>query len=161
MGMYKYIRKTFEKEYHEREQIYRQRLALWRSAGAIEKVERPTNLSRARMLGYKAKQGIIIVRVRLTRGMRKRRKPSGGRKPGKNVRYLAPGVSLRHTAEQRANRKFSNMDVLNSYWVGADGQKKYFEVILVDAKLAGMNLARTRAYRGMTSAAKKMRGFRR
>ena len=32
---------------------------------AIERVEKPTNIKKARMLGYKAKQGFIIVRVRV------------------------------------------------------------------------------------------------
>ena len=29
-------------------------------------------------------------------------------------------------------RKYPNMEVLNSYWVGQDGKQKYYEVILVD-----------------------------
>ena len=70
-------------------------------------------------------------------------------------------------AEERGNRKFPNLEVLNSYWVGEDGQYKWFEVILVDkTKLSteesGRILGKTprRAYRGLTSAGKTVRGLR-
>ena len=155
MAMYKHIKKTFEKEYNVRSPIYRARLSKWRKEGSLVKVERPTNLSRARVLGYKAKQGYIIVRIKINRGQRKRPKPAGGRKPGKNVRYLSPGRSLQSTCEQRAARKYRNMEVLNSYWVGEDGQRKYFEIILVDPKFHRQKLSNTRVFRGLTSAGKK------
>jgi large subunit ribosomal protein L15e len=122
----------------------------------LAKIERPTNLARARTLGFKAKKGdYIIIRVRMRRGQRKRPEPMGGRKPGKNIRFLSPGVSLQRSAEQKAARKYRNMEVLNSYWVGEDGQKKYFEVIMVNPKI--MQIRKTRAFRGLTSSAMKGR----
>ena len=60
MGMYKYIKETFEKEYHERSMILRRRITEWRKQGTVARIERPTNLARARSLGYKAKQGIAV-----------------------------------------------------------------------------------------------------
>jgi large subunit ribosomal protein L15e len=71
-------------------------------------------------------------------------------------------------AEQKAAKKFSNCEVLNSYWVGEDGKHKYFEVILADAShpsvLADKNLKwiaekqhSNRALRGLTSSARKSR----
>ena len=63
MGMYKYIKETFEKEYHERSMILRKRITEWRKQGTVARIERPTNLSRARSLGYKAKEGIYMARV--------------------------------------------------------------------------------------------------
>lgn len=156
MGMYKYIKANFEKEYNQREEIYRHRLAQWRNEDAMVKAERPTNLARARALGFKAKKGdYIIVRVRMRRGQRKRPEPMGGRKPGKNIRFLSPGISLQRMAEIRAARKYRNMEVLNSYWVGEDGQKKYFEIILVNPKI--LQIRKTRAFRGLTSSAMKGR----
>jgi large subunit ribosomal protein L15e len=96
-----------------------------------------------------------MARVAIGRGQRKRRHPWGGRKPAKNVAYLSPGKSLQRQAEEKAARVFANLEVLNSYWVGQDGVKKFFEVIMVDRKL--LPDARGRAFRGLTSAAKKGR----
>ena len=81
---------------------------------------------------------------------------------GKN--RLTAGKSIQRIAEERASRKFPNMEVLNSYWVGQDGKRKYYEVILVDGHhpsiRADKNLAwlanpthRGRAERGKTSPA--------
>jgi len=160
MSLYDSIRNTFQKEYKERSEIYRRRLSVWRTEPAVTPLERPTNLSRARVLGYKAKQGYKVVRVRIARGQRKRPEPSGGRKPGKNIRYLSPTMSLRAQAEQRAARRYRNMEVLNSYWAGEDGQKKYFEIILVEPKAYGKPISRSRAFNGLTSAQRKVRGMR-
>jgi large subunit ribosomal protein L15e len=44
----------------------------WRSEPTILVIEKPTRLDRARTLGYKAKKGIVVVRVRVPRGGRKR-----------------------------------------------------------------------------------------
>ncbi len=159
MGMYSYIQETFEKEYHERAQLYRARLSKWREEDSVVRMERPTNLPRARTLGYKAKDGYCIVRVRVGRGSRKRPHPWGGRKPGKNYAYVQPGKSLQHIAEERAAHRFRNLEVLNSYFVGADGQYKYFEIILVDAEKYDGTLGRGRAFRGLTSAGKRGRGL--
>lgn len=159
MGLYDRIKETFQKEYAQRAEIYRQRLSKWRGEPSLVPLERPTNLARARTLGYKAKQGYIVVRVRMGRGQRKRPEPSGGRKPGKNVRYLSPSVSLRAQAEQRAARRYRNMEVLNSYWIGEDGQKKYFEIILVEPKAYGKPISISRAFSGLTPAFRKVRGL--
>jgi len=41
----------------------RERVIRWRKQNAITRIERPSRLQRARRLGYKAKQGIIVVKV--------------------------------------------------------------------------------------------------
>ena len=160
MGMYKYIKKAFEQEYRERSSILRSRITAWRKMGTVAKIERPTNLSRARSLGWKAKLGYLMARVAVGRGSRKRRHPWGGRKPAKNVAYLSPGKSLQRQAEEKAARVFRNLEVVNSYWVGQDGMKKYFEVILADRKLLP-GAPKGRAFRGLTSAGKKGRQWNR
>lgn len=87
------------------------------------------------------------------------------------MRRLTPAKSLQRMAEERASRKFPNMEALNSYWVGEDGRSKWFEVIMVDghhpAIRSDRNLAwladpahRGRAERGKTSAGIKGRGMR-
>ena len=55
----------------------RERVIRWRKQNAILRIDRPSRIDRARRLGYKAKQGIVVVRMRVgTGGMRKQR-PTG------------------------------------------------------------------------------------
>ncbi|VVB65564.1 50S ribosomal protein L15e [Candidatus Gugararchaeum adminiculabundum] len=163
MGAYKHIQETFQQEYKERAQIFKARVQKWKKEGSIERVERPTNLARARTLGYKAKPGFVIVRVRIGKGRRKRKKPLGGREPKHNGRFFSPHKSHQRMAEERACAKFANLEVLNSYWVGEDGMQKYYEVILVDGTnpATGMQwVQRGRAERGLTSAGMRSRSLR-
>ena len=162
MGAYKYITEAFQKAYKERSEEYRRRVIDWRKRPSMERVEGPTNLPRARRLGYKAKQGYAIVRVKVDKGRRTRRRPRGGRKPKNNYTFVQPGRSHQVIAEQKANRKYRNLEVLNSYWVGEDGNYKYFEVILADPSKASVNVSSVirqgKAFRGLTSAGQKGRG---
>ncbi len=161
MGAYKYIEQTMQEEYKSRDPRYKSKVIAWRKGPTMERVERPSNLTRARRLGYKAKQGYAVVRIRVEKGRRTRRKPRGGRKPKSNYRIVQPGKSHQAMAEQRVNRKYRNMEVLNSYWVGADGNYKYFEVILADASKPSVNISSVirqgKSFRGLTSAGKKGR----
>jgi large subunit ribosomal protein L15e len=54
------------------------------------------------------------------------------------------------------NRIYRNMEVLNSYWVGEDGNYKFFEVILADPAKPTVNVSSAirqgKAFRGLTSA---------
>jgi large subunit ribosomal protein L15e len=156
MGAYKYIKQTLQKQYKERDATFRAKIISWRHASPIQAVDYPSNLTRARTLGYKAKQGYIVVRTRIDKGRRTRRKPMGGRKHKNFYRFVQPGMSHQAMAEQRVNRVYKNMEVLNSYWVGEDGNYKYFEVILADPTKATVNISsvmRTgKAFRGLTSA---------
>ena len=68
-GLSHYIREAWKKP--DKEAMH-SRLIKWRAGQAIEKVEKPLRLDRARALGYKAKRGFVVVRVRLNRGGRKR-----------------------------------------------------------------------------------------
>jgi large subunit ribosomal protein L15e len=52
----------------------RERAIKWRKENAVTRIEKPSRIQRARRLGYKAKQGIIVVRMRVgTGGMRRKR----------------------------------------------------------------------------------------
>ena len=163
-GMYHYISKTFQKEYKEKDALYKARLVDWRKGPAMTRVEKPTNLARARNLGYKAKKGYVVVRVRVKKGDRKIPQIKKGRKPSHSGRFFSAQLSDQVIAEQRVNRKFRNLEVLNSYWVGDDGVHKYFEVILIDPNRKEVeNQAknrRGRAFRGLTSAGRRARGLR-
>ncbi len=143
---------------------------LWRRQPAVIRIDRPSRLTRARSLGYKAKQGLVLARVRVRRGgLHKTRSKGGRRQKRTGITKYVPAKSSRLIAEERAAREFPSLEVLNSFWVWEDGQYKWFEVILVDPnspyieKDADINwlckgVQRGRVHRGLTSAGKKMRG---
>lgn len=153
----------------ELENIKKARLIEWRKDGAIKRIDKPSNPKRAHALGYRAKSGFVVVRVRVTKGGRRRPKPAGGRKPSKSgrVRYT-PKKSAQLIAEERAARRFPNLEVLNSYWVADDGVGKWFEIIMVDPchpaimkdkKINWIVNKRGRVHRGLTYQGKKMRSL--
>ncbi len=179
---YKYMAKAWQKpEKSFVKELTRQRLIKWRKEPVITRVEKPTRIDRARRLGYKAKQGFIVARVRVRRGGLRRKRPRAGRRPKRmGVKKYKPAKSLRLIAEERAAKKFPNLEVLNSYWVAEDGRSKWFEVLMIDkhvlsrqhkfrterAKRAHQNLMnlsgqKGRVFRGLTSAGKKVRSLRR
>lgn len=155
MGAYKYIAETLQKQYKERDDAFRAKIIAWRAGPAMVRVDYPANLARARKLGYQAKQGYVIVRTRVDKGRRTRRKTMGGRKQKNYYRFVQPQMSHQAMAEQRVNREYRNMEVLNSYWVGEDGNYKYFEVILADPSKPSVNVSSAirqgKAFRGLTS----------
>ena len=168
MGIYKYLREAWKKP----TLLVRKKLITWRKEPPILKINKPTRLDKARSLGYKAKQGILVARIRVRRGGKKRPQTKKGRQSGKMRRTLVLDKSLQVVAEERVNRKFHNFEVLNSYWVGEDGLHRWFEVILIDPHhpviKADKKLNwicnrhhRGRAFRGLTSAGRKSRGLRR
>ena len=111
----------------------RQRAVIWRNENAITRVEKPSRIARARRLGYKAKQGIIVIRMRVgTGGMRKQR-PRGGRRPKHlGVTKIKADVSMKQVAERRVLERYPNMKLLGSYFLYKDGMHYWFEVVLAD-----------------------------
>ena len=94
-----------------------------------------------------------------------------------NARFLdfatkiTPKKNLQIIAEERAARKFPNLEVLNSYYLVEDGRHKWYECILVDPNnpsivadpkinWIGLSANKRRVYRGLTSAGKRGRGLR-
>ena len=170
---YKYMAEEWAKpEKSFVDELMRQRMIEWRRQQTVTRVERPLRLDRARKLGYKAKQGFVIARARVRRGNLRKVRPKSGRRPKRmGVKKFKPAKSLRLIAEERAGRKFPNMEVLNSYWVGEDGRSKWFEVILVDTNSPCIKTDKDvgwitekqhkrRAFRSLTSAGKKVRSLR-
>ncbi len=149
-----------------------QRKQEWRDQGAIERIERPTRLDKARELGYKAKQGVVLARVSVRKGTaRKSRFTAGRRTKRQGVNRIGRKKNLQRIAEERATRKFRNLRVLNSYWVGEDGSQKWFEVILLDPHHPAIendddlnwiceDEHQNRALRGLTGAGDRGRGLR-
>jgi len=132
--MYVWLRELWKRPYDEPlGSLLKARMIQWRKQPAIVRIEKPTRLDRARALGYKAKQGFVVVRVRVRKGGLSKPRPRSGRRPKRMGVYgYAPKKSHRWIAEERAARKYPNLEVLGSYWVGDDGVYKYFEVIMVD-----------------------------
>ncbi len=171
---YKYIAEAWAKpERSYVDKLARQRKIEWRRQSVIIRIEKPTRLDKAHKLGYKAKQGFVMARVRVRRsGMRKVR-PKAGRRPKRmGVKKFKTAKSLKLIGEERTARKFPNLEVLNSYWVGEDGRSKWFEVIMVDPShpviKADENINwiaqkqhHRRVFRSLTSAGKKVRSLRR
>ncbi|MBT3397692.1 50S ribosomal protein L15e [archaeon] len=167
MGITKYLREAWKKPDVK---TLRARMIEWRKGNTIVKVEKPLRLDRARALGYKAKKGVVVVRVRLKRGGHKRSRPNKARRTKrlhirKNLR-----LNYKEIAEQRVARKFTNMEVLNSYNIGKDGLHYFYEVILVDRaspeikndKQLGplVKAPKGRSLRAITSTSRKARGLR-
>ena len=111
----------------------RQRAVTWRNENAVTRVEKPSRIARARRLGYKAKQGIIVIRMRVgTGGMRKQR-PRGGRRPKHlGVTKIKADVSMKQVSERRVLERYPNMKLLGSYFLYKDGMHYWFEIILAD-----------------------------
>ncbi len=170
MGYYKYIRELWKRP--NENSFYKDKLKEWRKEETIVRIKKPTRIDRARSLGYKAKQGFVVVRVRISRGGFVRPRPKKGRSSRKQHTRLVLSKNYRLIAEGRVQKKYPNLEVLNSYWVGKDGKHYWFEVILVDPyhpviisdkKINWIcsNKHTRRVFRGLTSAGKKARGLRR
>lgn len=144
----------------------------YRQLTAVHRCSKPSRIEKARRLGYKAKQGYVIYRVRVRRGNRKRPAPRGvvcGKIKSVGVTGLKAKKNYQSMAEETVGRKLPGLRVLNSYWVGQDATFKFFEVILVDP---GHNAIRNdprinwicdkkhREMRGLTSQGKRHRGLR-
>ena len=106
---------------------------IWRSEPTVKRIERPSRLDRARRLGYKAKQGIIVVRTRVGRGGMRKQRPTAGRRPKHlGVVRIKQSESMRKVAERRVNEKYPNTEVLGSYYLHKDGKNIWYEIILAD-----------------------------
>merc|ERR1712093_787957 len=136
MGAFKYLT-----ELHKRKQsdvlrfLLRVRCWEYRQLAVLHRASRPSRPDKARRLGYKAKQGFVVYRIRVRRGNRKRPVPGGitsGKPKNQGVGGLKFNRNLRSVAEERAGKVCGNLRVLNSYWINQDATFKYFEVILVD-----------------------------
>ena len=111
----------------------RQRVILWRKQNAITRIDRPSRIQRARRLGYKAKQGIITVRMRVGAGGMRKQRPRGGRRPKHlGVVRIKADDNMKTVAERRVLERYPNMKLLGSYFVYKDGKHYWFEVILAD-----------------------------
>jgi len=167
-GMYYYIKQAWKKPDTA---MLRQRMIEWRDSPVQTRVEKPLRLDKARALGYKDKKGFVIIRIKVGRGGHKRPRPNKGRRSKRMHSRKNLKMNYQWIAEQRVSRKYVNLEVLNSYQIGKDGQSYFYEVICVDPKRPEIKNDSTinwickpgnrkRPLRGLTSAARKSRGLR-
>src|SRR3989338_3381915 len=102
-GLYHHLREIWKKPDSEK---LRQLMIDWRKENAVVKLDKPTRLDRARTLGYKAKKGFVVARVRVARGGHKRPKPVKGRKTRRQTPKRVLKMSYQWIAEIRAQKKF-------------------------------------------------------
>jgi large subunit ribosomal protein L15e len=171
-GLSHHLRETWKRPKDNIPSDYRrERMTQWRHEPVFQRIPKPTRIDAARRVGYRAKQGITVVRTRIRRGGLRKSKINAKRKPSKmGMRKITMAKSTQRLAEERVGKKYPNMEVLNSYWVGQDGKQKFFEVILVDPNhpvikadkqlsWVGNSRHRGRVHRGKTSAGKRGRGL--
>ena len=168
MGMYQYIKEAWKKPHEGLGQLWQDRIVKWRQEQATLRIERPTRLDKARSLGYKAKQGFIIVRQRVNRGGRQRPQIRHARRPKAMSRRKDLTMNYQAVAENRAAQKYPNCEVINSYYVGQDGLHYWYEIVLADRTnpsiIADKHINwifkhKGRSERGLTSAGKRGRGL--
>lgn len=134
LTMYKALSKLWRRSFHEPlESLMRARLIRWRRQPSVVRVEKPTKLHTARKLGYKAKRGFVVVRVRVRKGSGQKPRPRSGRRPkALGVKKIKREISKEEIAVGRAQRKYPNLKPIGSYYVYEDGSYEWYEVIMVD-----------------------------
>lgn len=175
MGAYKYMEELWRhKQSDALRFLLRVRAWEYRQRPNITSCNRPSRADKAHRLGYKAKQGYVIVRAGVRRGGRKRQNHRGmvwGKPKHQGINQLKFERNLQSVAEEKVGRKYSNLRVLNSYWVNQDATMKYYEVICVDPSHQKIRndprinwivnpVHKHREMRGLTSAGRKARGIR-
>ncbi len=173
MGLHKHVSAAWKKPKEGIPSRFRiERMAGWRKEPVFMRIDKPTRIDAARRVGYKAKQGVVVVRTRVRRGGLRKGKIHMKRKPSKaGIKKITMAKSIQRIAEERTSRRYPNLEVLNSYWVGEDGKNKFYEVIMIDPEhpaiqsdkdmgwVSSGSSHRGRAFRGKTGAGKRGRGL--
>ena len=173
MGLHKHVSAAWKKPKEGIPSRYRiDRMAGWRKEPVFIRIDKPTRIDAARRVGYKAKQGVVVVRTRVRRGGLRKGKIHMKRKPSKaGIKKITMAKSIQRIAEERTARRYPNLEVLNSYWVGEDGKNKFYEIIMIDPEhpaiksdkdlgwVSSGSSHRGRAFRGKTGAGKRGRGL--
>ena len=141
MGIAKYIAKTFQKEwkgendenYDYKSLMQKRTIEYRKEIKSVVKIKRPTNITAAKQVGYKAKNDIIVARVRVRKGSGTYSRPKNKRRPKRQGQAkLTRRKSTQAMAEEKASKKFENMEAIGSYKIAEDGKSHYYEIVLVD-----------------------------
>ena len=175
MGAFMYMNELWKRKSSDVMRFI-QRVRSWefRHQHTIVRMRRPTRPEKARAVGYKAKPGYSIFRVRIRRGGRKRPAHRGittGKPKTAGILGIKLNKNNRAVAEQRLGRKVGNARILNSYWVNQDSTFMWYEIVAVDPMHKTIRndprinwivapVHKNRETRGLTSAGRKHRGLR-
>lgn len=173
MGAYKYLNELYKNKQSDALRfLLRVRAWEYRQLPALVRVIHPARPEKARRLGYKAKQGFVVYRIRVKRGMRKRPYPGGNPsgKPASAGIHVTQKKSLQTIAEARAGKRLGALRLLSSYWVNQDAKYKWYEVVFVDPMHEAIRMDpsinwianakhKHREMRGKTSAGRRSRGL--
>lgn len=103
MGAYRYIQELYRKKQSDvLRYLLRIRVWQYRQLTKMVRSPRPSRPDKARRLGFKAKQGYVIYRIRVRRGGRKRPVPKGctyGKPKSHGINELKPYRCLQSVAE--------------------------------------------------------------
>ena len=126
MGVAKYMKATWNKpKLGMSKEARRNRMSSWRKEGVFQRIERPTRIDAARRVGYKAKQGIVLVRTRVRRGGLRKGKIHMKRKPSNaGIKKITMAKSIQRIAEERVSRRYPNLEVLTALLLGRRRWKK-------------------------------------
>lgn len=168
MGLYKHLRELWKSPKKNLGSLWKEHLIEWRKDPVTLRIDRPTRLDRARSIGYRAKQGFVIVRQRIMRGGKKRPHDRRGRRSKHSRLSLVMDKNYQQISEERAAKKYKNCEVLGSYYLAKDGKYIWHEIILVDRthpeilsdkRINWISLERGRAFKGLTSSGRRARGL--
>lgn len=105
MGAYRYMQELYRKKQSDvLRYLLRIRVWQYRQLTKMVRSPRPSRPDKARRLGFRAKQGYVIYRIRVRRGGRKRPVPKGctyGKPKSHGVNELKPTRRLQSVAEVR------------------------------------------------------------
>ncbi|MEM0441204.1 MAG: hypothetical protein QXF45_00825 [Candidatus Caldarchaeum sp.] len=121
--------------------LMRKRMVEWRRQKSVVRVEKPLRLDRARALGYKEKQGYVVIRVRVRRGgFSKPRPRSGRRQKALGVVRHKVNVSMKEEAINKVRKHFPNLRPLGAYSLAQDSLYRWYEVVAVDPHHPAVNI---------------------
>ena len=106
------MKKAWEQPRENLGQAYKDMLISYRAGNSIERVEKPMRIDRARALGYRAKQGFTVARVRVIRGGKKNTRIGSGRDGGDKSTKITQSKNYQQICEERAQKRF-----VNFYWL--------------------------------------------
>ena len=174
MGAFTYLRELYTKKQSDVMRfILRLRCWEYRQLPSLVRLTHPTRPDKARQMGYKAKQGYIIYRIRVRKGSRRRvakKNLLAGKPRTHHIYKLTPSLNLQSIAELKAGKALPGLRLLNSYWINQDGAFKYYECIFVDPVHPTIQhdpkinwicdaIMKRRETRGLTAAGKKHRAL--
>ncbi len=114
-ALYRQVGETWQKVFKDKSGDILQRAIELRRGPTMLRLERPSRIDKARMLGYKAKEGVVVVRIRVKAGGMRRPRPVSGRRPKHlGVLRMKSDEPVQKVAERRVREKHTNLKLLGA-----------------------------------------------